>query len=88
MSFSFHPCFVLPGIAQTNDTIKKKDRVTSHLPLINPNYPFHPRPPSQAVCPKGLIPMTAPTQNLPALLPLKARKYDSRTASYRIQDKS
>ena len=74
MSLSFYHSVFLPVIAHPNDTKKKKERVTSHLPLIHPNTPFLHHPPSQAACSEGSIPMTAPTHTLPPLPPLKARE--------------
>ena len=85
MSLSFCPSVILPGIAQTNDTIKKKEIVTSHLPLIHPNPPFHPRLPSQMSCSQGSIPMTAPTQT-PQMLPSpKDGEYNYQTFSNPIR---
>ena len=88
MLLSFRPPFVRPGIAQPNYTIKKKERVKSHLPLNHLNPPFPPRPSYEAACSKGLNPMTSPIQTLPPLPPLKAGEYDSRTASNQIRDAS
>ena len=69
MSLSFLPYFLLPGIAQPNDTINKKERVPSHLPRNHPNLPFRPCPPSEAACSEGSIPMTTPTQTRHRFLP-------------------
>ena len=82
----FHPSVVLLGIAQPNEKIKEKQRFTSNLPLIQPHPPLNHSLPYQADCSKGSIPMTAPTQTLPPLPPLKAREYNYQTTSNRIQD--
>ena len=76
------------GYCTTKWHNKEKERVTSHLPLIHPNHPFRPRPPSQAAYSKGSIPMTAPTHTPSPLPTLKAGEYNSWTASDRIRDAS
>ena len=76
------------GYCTTKRHNKEKERVTSHLPLVHPNAPFHLHPPSQAACSEGSIPMIAPTQTLSLLPPLKVGEFDPQTTSDRTQNTS